>query len=237
MPLSPEQEWTLLACALVAHADGVVDDKEWQRVLWMLGERLDDDDDARWRARLGDPERLRARLAELPPPMPFFSESILEKAWRMALADGAGGPAEIAVHDDLAQRLGVPAAQVEQHRAHWLQQAQRRSVLVAGFAEIVAHLDGRLDEQEAQALDALIDRLPMTDEQRATARAGKDEPPTIEAVVHSLLDMDAEERKIALLALVPLVRVSADDGRERALFVEVAQRLAISADEAESMLA
>jgi len=33
MPLSPEQEWTLAACGLVAHADGILEAGEWDRVL------------------------------------------------------------------------------------------------------------------------------------------------------------------------------------------------------------
>ena len=48
--------------------------------------------------------------------------------------------------------------------------------------------------------------------------------------------MDVEERGIALLALVPLVRASARGDRERALFVDVATQLAISTEEIERML-
>ena len=52
----------------------------------------------------------------------------------------------------------------------------------------------------------------------------------------ALLGSDAEERRIALWAIVPLVRASARGERERALFLDVASRLAISDAEAERML-
>lgn len=236
MPLSPEQEWTLTACGLIAHADGIVEDGEWDRVVWMLDERLGDDDASAWAVLLADHERLVAHLEALAPPMPFFVEGILEKAWRMALADGEGSEQEAAVHDGLAERLGISAPEAAGLRAQWLQQAHRRSELVAGFAAILANLDGQLDPSEAAALDALIERLPTTTERRPGLVVLRDQPPPLEQVVGELMRMDAEERGIALLALVPLVHASADGERERALFLEVAERVAIAPVEARRML-
>lgn len=236
MPLSPEQEWTLAACGLVAHADGIVEAGEWDRVLWMLDERIGAEDASAWVELLADRARLRAHLEAMPPPMPFFAEGILEKAWRMALADGEGSEQEAAVHDMLAARMGVPADEAAALRRAWLAQAQRRSEIVAGFAAILANLDGKLDAQEAAELDALIDRLPVPPERRPTLRALRADPPALERVVGELMGMDAEERGIALLALVPLLRAHDHDGREVALFLDVAAHVAIPPAEARRML-
>ncbi|MCB9716122.1 MAG: TerB family tellurite resistance protein [Myxococcales bacterium] len=236
MPLSPEQEWTLAACGLVAHADEILEVDEWDRVLWMLDDRIAGDDATEWTELLADADRLRQHLDTLAPPPPLFSEEILEKAWRMALADGEGSEQEARVHDELARRLGVPAEEVAGLRARWLEQAQRRSELVAGFAAIVANLDGRLDPSEAAELDALLDRLPVADGRQPALEAMRDEPPALDEIVGALLGSDAEERRIALWAIVPLVRASARGERERALFLDVASRLAISDAEAERML-
>ena len=236
MPLSPEQEWTLAACGLIAHADGIIEVGEWDRVLWMLDERIGDDDASEWTDLLEDRDRLGAHLEGLAPPPPLFSEAILEKAWRMALADGAGSEHEAAVHDDLAKRLGVSADEVGRLRAQWLEQAQRRSELVAGFAAVVANLDGRLDPAEAAELDALLERLPVAEGRRPALEAMRDQPPSLDEIVGALLGTDAEERRIALQAIVPLLRASARGDRERELFLDVATRLAIPRGEAERML-
>jgi tellurite resistance protein len=236
MPLSPEQEWTLAACGLVAHADGVLEAGEWDRVLWMLDERIGAEDASLWVELLADRARLSAHLDGMPPPMPFFAEGILEKAWRMALADGEGSEHEAAVHDELAARMGMPADEAARLRRAWLVQAHRRSELVAGFAAILANLDGQLDATEAAELDALVERLPVPAERRPALRALRDHPPALPWVVGELMGMDAEERGIALLALVPLLRTHAHGGRERALFLDVAAHLAIAPAEANRML-
>lgn len=236
MPLSPEQEWTLAACGLVAHADGIVEAGEWNRVLWMLDERIGAEDASTWVDLLADRERLVAHVESMPPPMPFFVDGILEKAWRMALADGEGSEQEAAIHDDLAVRMGVPAEEAARLRRAWLMQAHRRSKIVAGFAAILVNLDGRIDPSEVAELDALIERLPIPAPHRPALRALRDQPPTLEWVVGELMGMEADERGIALLALVPLLRAHPEGSPERALFVDVAAHVAISPAEAQRML-
>ncbi|MEX1365634.1 MAG: TerB family tellurite resistance protein [Nannocystaceae bacterium] len=236
MPLSPEQEWTLAACGMVAHADGILDEGEWDRVLWMLDERIGEQDATQWLELLADRERLAEHLQALALPPPLFSEAILEKAWRMALADGEGSEQEAQAHDELAGRLGVDGAEAATLRARWLEQAHRRSELVAGFAAIVANLDGRLDPAEAEQLDALVQRLPVAPDRRAALQQLREAPPALDEIVGALLAHEPEERRIALWAMVPIVRASARGDAERALFLDVASRLAIAPAEAERML-
>lgn len=235
MPLSPEQEWTLVACGLIAHADGILEVGEWDQVLFMLEERLEDEEAAQWTGRLADREQLQQRLTELDPPPPLFSESILEKAWRMALADGEGSPTEAKVHDDLAERLGVDAGQAARLREGWTAAAGDRAELVAGFAAILCHLDGRTDPEERLRYEELLGRLPVAPDRREALLAKLDAPPELSQIVGGLASMQPEDRGVALLALVPVVRATGG-AKEREAFVSLAESVAVSRDEAQRML-
>lgn len=235
MPLSPEQEWTLVGCGLVAHADGILEVGEWDQVLFMLDERLDDDEAAKWSKVLANRAELETRLAELAPPPPLFTETILEKAWRMALADGKGSDSEAAVHDDLARRLGLDADAVKELRAAWTERAAQRAEAVAGFAAILFHLDGRTDPEERVRFEELLARLPVTESRREALLAQLDDPPELTAVTGSLTAMDPDDRGVALLSLVPVVRATGG-AAERDAFFDLAEAVAIPRDEAERML-
>ncbi|MBL4687837.1 MAG: TerB family tellurite resistance protein [Nannocystaceae bacterium] len=236
MPLSPEQEWTLVACGLVAHADGILEVGEWDQVLYMLDDRVADDEATQWLALLSDAAALRKRFDLLQPPAPFLCEDILARAWRMALADGHGSDEEAAVLAEVAERLGVPASDVGELREQWLAQAQRRSEIVAGFAVIVATLDDRMDTMEIAEYDLLLDRLPLAEGRIDAMRALLDAPPELDVLVGQLLALPSEERGIALLSLVPLVHATSGGAPERALFVDIAERLALPPGDAEAML-
>lgn len=236
MPLSPEQEWTLVACGLVAHADGILEVGEWDQVLYMLDDRVEADEATQWLDVLSDAVALRKRFASLQPPAPFLCEDILARAWRMALADGHGSDEEAAVHAEVADRLGVTAPEVAKLREQWLAQAERRSEIVAGFAVIVATLDDRMDTMEVAEYDSLLGRLPLAEGRIDAMRALLDTPPQLDVLVGQLLALPTEERGIALLSLVPLVHATSGGAAERALFVDVAERLALPRGDAEAML-
>ena len=163
MPLSPEQEWTLVACGLVAHADGVLDAGEFEQALWMLDERIDGEDNTLWVARLADEAALHEHAATLQLPPPLFSEDILSKAWRMALSDGRGTDREVEVHDEIASILGEDLATVARWRDAWSLQAQARSQLIAGFAAHIARADGQITGAERASFDALLAHLPLAE--------------------------------------------------------------------------
>lgn len=235
MPLTPEQEWTLVACGLVAHADGLLEIGEWDQVLYMLDEGLEQEDALRWVDLLTRREALEERLEQLEPPKPPVPETVLEKAWRMALADGRGSYAEIEMHNALSDRLGIAPEQVAAWRIGWSARAAERSEIVAGFAALVAHADGRLELDERSRYEELLERLPVDPERRDTLRGYFDNPPDKAAVAAGLTGLDGQDRGIALLALVPLV--NAGGGRvERDLFLELAQSGSVPREEAERML-
>ncbi len=226
----------MVACGLVAHADGILEVGEWDQVLYMLDDRVEGAEATEWVDLLSDAAALRERFDALQPPAPFLSEDILARAWRMALADGQGSDEELHRVHAVADRLGVPRSETATLRAKWLDQAQRRSEIVAGFAVIVATLDDRMDTMEAAEYDSLLERLPLAEGRTDAMRALLDAPPKLDELVGQLLALPTEERGIALLSLVPLVQVSSGGEAERALFVDVAERLAIPRADAEAML-
>jgi len=236
MVLSPEQEWTLVACGLVAHADGILEIGEWDQVLWMLDERLPADVAEWWIDLLAKREALQVKLGELPLPPPLFAETILERAWRMALADGRGSDEEMWVHDDLAARLGVEAAQNKAWRDQWREQGRRRAEAIAAFAAILANADGVADSGERAQFDDLVMRLPVDDARRAELAGLIDAPPKLDDVVGKLAALTPEERGIALVSMAPIVRSSFSGNAEHELFLELAERVAIKRDDAQRML-
>jgi hypothetical protein len=236
MPLSPEQEWTLVACGLLAHADDILEIGEWDQVLWMLDERLAADETAPWLDVLANRAALRVKLSELPLPPPFFAEAILERAWRMALADGRGSDEEAAVHDEIATALGVPVAEAAAWREQWGAAAGRRAEAIAGFAAMLANADGVADSGERAEFADLVARLPIDEARREALAELIDAPPGLDDVVGRLVALPSDERSIALVTLAPIVRSSFGGAAERALFFELTERVAVSRADAERML-
>jgi hypothetical protein len=204
-------------------------------VLFMLDERLADDDADHWADVLADRAKLDAKLDALALPPPFFSQTILEKAWRMALADGGGSDTEAEVHDALAERLGIGKAEVASWREAWLERAAARAGTVAGFASILANLDGLTDSEERLRYDELLDTLPVSDERREELRGLIESPPAMDDVVGGLAAMEPDDRQIALMSIVPIV-MATGASKERAAFLDLAEAVAVSRADAQAML-
>ncbi len=236
MPLSPEQEWSLVAAGLVAHADGVLEVGEWDQVLWLLDERLPATEAGRWLDLLADRDKLRAHLDELPPPPPLFAETILDKAWRMALADGRGTDTEERVHDELATKLGVDLVEVEKWRKVWTERAAKRAEVIAGFAALIARADETVTNDERLQFEELLERLPLSPERRKELATRLDDPPPLMEVVGGMTALPPEDRTLALLGLVPIVRADDRSDRARDQFFELAERVAVDREDAQKML-
>jgi hypothetical protein len=236
MALTPEQEWTLVACGLIAHADEVLEVGEWDHILRLVGGSVSREDEAKWLDTLADRGALEARFKELQPPPPVFSEQLLEQCWRIALADGSGSEIEAAVHDHIGERLGIDPDQAADWREAWTRAAGARAELVLGFAAILANADDRLDSGEAVQFESLLERMPVSVGRRVELSTKLVDPPAMEDVVSGLSNLTAPERLAALQDLAPFVNASARGAREKKAFLDLAERIAVPRGDAERLL-
>ena len=234
--LTPEQEWTLVACGMIAHADDMLEFGEWDQILRLIDANVDDSQMQPWLDMLGDRPALERRFAELPPPLPFVCEQLLEQAWRMALADGSGSEVEAAVHDRIAEKFGVSAEQAQEWRDRWTKQAAVRAELVIAFAAALANLDGRMDSAEAVQFDSLLERMPIPVSRRLELSGLLYEPPKLAELGARLAALEIDAREAVLYEIAPLVQASHSGDRERAVFFELASLAAVPDDRAQQLL-
>lgn len=236
MPLTPEQEWILVASGLVAHADDVIEVGEWDQVLRLVDGKLDDADTEAWLDILADRGQLEQRFKGLDPVPGAMAKGVLERAWDMALADGAASEVEIEVHDRVAERLGVDLAEAETWRAAWNDRAAQRAELVVAYAAIMANLDGQLDAGEAAEFDTLLERMPVPVARRVELAASLHQPPELDELVGRLAALETESRRAVLAEIAPMVHASRRGEREKTAFMELAKGVGLTAAEAEHML-
>jgi tellurite resistance protein len=234
--LTPEQEWTLVACGLIAHADDMLEFGEWEQILRLIDASVDDQSLQPWLDMLGDRRALEKRFAELDPPLPFFAEELLEHAWQMALADGSGTQVEAEVHDRIAEKLGITTERAAELRREWTRKAGERAELVVAFAAALANLDGRMDSAEAAQFDSLLDRMPVSVARRVELAALLYAPPDLGELGRRLAALGEDAGAAVLQEIAVLVDASSDGSRERAVFFELAELAAIPRDRAERML-
>jgi DnaJ-domain-containing protein 1 len=235
--LTPEQEWILVACGMIAHADDMLEFGEWDQILRLIDANVEDEQLQPWLDMLGDRPALEKRFAELDPPLPFFAEQLLEAAWRMALADGSGSEIEAAVHDRIAEKIGIDLEQAKSWRDRWTAQAATRAELVVGFAAALANLDGRMDSAEASQFDSLLERMPVTVARRLELQMLLYNPPKLDDLGRRLAALEPDERESVLYEIAPLVLASERGEREKAVFFELAELAAVPRDRAVDLLA
>jgi hypothetical protein len=235
--LTPEQEWILVACGMIAHADDMLEFGEWDQILRLIDANVDDAELSPWLDMLGDRPALERRFAELAPPLPYFNEQLLEHAWRMALADGSGSEVEAAVHDRIAEKIGVDLDEVQKWRDRWTAEAGVRAELVVGFAAALANLDGRMDSEEAVQFDSLLERMPVSVGRRLELAIMLYAPPKLDDLGRRLAGLSAEAREAVLYEIAPLVQASHSGERERDVFLRLAEMAALPRESALSLLA
>ena len=234
--LTPEQEWILVACGMIAHADDMLEFGEWDQILRLIDASVDDEDLQPWLDMLSDRPALERRFAELAPPLPHVCEELLEQAWRMALADGSGSEVEAAVHDRIAEKLGVDLDQAQVWRDRWTAEAATRAELVVSFAAALANLDGRMDSAEAVQFDSLLERMPITVGRRVELSTLLYMPPKIDELGRKLAALEADAREAVLYEIAPLVQASHSGAREREVFFELAELAAMTREQAGRLL-
>jgi hypothetical protein len=212
MPLRAETEWTLTACALIAHADGVLAGEECERLLGMIDEHMSGDEYSTWLERIGDREALERHLEALARPGVGLHRELLEQAWDMAMVDGDRCDAEIRVLHDLAARLGVAREQIDFWREAWAGAARTFADVAARAAEVMLAGPGGTIEHKSDraAFDAFVDQLPTTHEHRDQLRNNPPDRTEMVDVGRQLGALARRKRDMVLALLAGLVPASTD---------------------------
>lgn len=218
MSLSAETEWVIVVSGLIAHADGVLDGEECDRLLGVLDEEeVDGETYSEWLAVVGDAGALQHKLEELPKPSEDRHRDLLEQAWQMAMVDGERCEAEVSALERIAGRLGVPSVQLEFWREAWTTNERKFSEQAARSAAGVLGGGGPVHVEDRPLYSSLIDLLPTTNEHREELRATSVMSQDLDELAREL---NAQPRKVRIRLLrlmAPLVVESEveDQARER----------------------
>lgn len=222
MPVSLETEWVLVSCGLIAHADGVLDGAEAERLMAMVDDRIPEDDYTEWLTAIGNKAELEARYAALADPPPDQHRAILEEAWTMAMVDGERNTEELLVLTRIAERLGVEPMQLEFWREAWSRNEQEFADAVATLAVAVLGGGEALYEDDVSAFLDTVERLPTSQEERERLAGFASAPPTdTAALARTLAGMPRSRRVQAFGVVAPLVSSSIVSEQARARFVEI----------------
>ena len=220
MAISPETEWILIACGLIAHADGVLDGNEVERLMAMVDDLIPEDDYSDWLGLIGDRDALDARYAELPNPPEAQHRMILEEAWAMAMVDGTRDAAELVVLARIAERFGVEPMQLEFWRQAWTEAEKEFSIRVAELGMWCLGGGGALFEDDHSPYLDVMERLPTSSEERVRLGEFATEPPVSDpdALARSLAALPRTRRKHAFAFVIPLVRFAVEREAAQARF-------------------
>ncbi len=238
MSLSAETEWVIVVSGLIAHADGVLDGEECDRLLGVLDEEeVDGETYSEWLAVVGDAEALQQKLEELPKPPEDRHRDLLEQAWQMAMVDGERCDAEVAALERIAGRLGVPSVQLEFWREAWTSNEQKFSEQAARSAAGVLGGGGPVHVDDRVLFSSLIDLLPTTNEHREELRATSVMSQDLDDLAREL---NAQTRKVRirlLRLLAPLVVESTVEDQARERYFALAAGAGIGRGVVETLLA
>jgi uncharacterized tellurite resistance protein B-like protein len=222
MAVSLETQWILVACGLIAHADGVLDGNEAERLMAMLDDRIPEDDYPDWLAAIGDRAQLEARYAALPNPPPEQHRVLLEEAYIMAMVDGERNVEELVVLTRIAERLGVEPVQLEFWRAAWTRNEQEFTNAVTTLAAWVLGGGEPLFEEDLSPFLNLIQRLPTSQDERERLAKFATTPPTDAGELGRTLAAMPRSRRVQSFGLVaPLVQSCVEVEQARTRFIVI----------------
>ena len=222
MPLDPEQEWTLVACGLLALADHVLTGGEASRLLALVSAYLAPDEQDEWMDKLTDQAALEAHFAQMSAPPEEGHQALLERVWLTALADGEASMSEIRVFEQIGVRLGISAEQLAILRKKWTYQAMEGAEIAAGFLALLLHRGDPPDAAESERYGVVLGRLPLGKVRRDRLREALPAPPSAAALSEQLLRLPRSRQ-------VDVLRVIADklkDFPRRALARELLAEIA-----------
>ncbi len=230
MALTSQQEWTLLACAWIAHADDVLEVGEWDLMVKLLEGGIPEEDEADAMAMVMDKSAVTERMKTIEVDASVHADSVLALAWRMALSDGSVADAETTAHDEIAARLGATKEAAAELRSAVLREATTEAEVLIGFAAGVVASDGRIDASELVEFDDLISGLPVDQEKRESLVSTLHEPPARAAIVAQFASLTELSQLRVMHQLGPIVAAAHRGDAE----VSIAVALAVEAGMAEA---
>lgn len=217
MALSLESQWTVVACGVMAHADGVLDGEECDLLLAMVEGEADAEEYSAWLSTISDRERLEEMLAQLPTPPEAAHRDILETAWAVAVADGVRTDAEQEALGRIAARLGVEDVQLEFWRDAWTEGQNALAELVTDAACLVLAGEAPLDSAARTVIRELGRTVPTTDTHREELVGATAIPKNAEDIGRRLRGIPKRRRQwvIKALAGVPGQTARREDAQRR----------------------
>jgi tellurite resistance protein len=232
MPLDPVKQWTLICSGLVAHADGVLDGSECERLMGLLesSEEVDGDEYGAWIAAIGSPKRLEELLEVLEPPGPEHHRELLEGAWVMAIVDGVRTKEEGAMIERLADRMGVEPMQLDYWREAW-------AVAERDFATAVAHVLGYVlgggalvQERDRPAVRDTLWATPCEQALRDQLVARAMAPTSRHDAARVLSDLTRARRTATLQRAVDATQRAGDPEAAKARLMDLAWAASVNTD-------
>lgn len=198
----------LVACGVMAHADGVLDGQECDRLLAMVEDEADSDDDGAWLSTIGDRDRLEEMLEALPALPEEHHRDVLENAWLLAVVDGERTAPELAALESLAKRLGVEQMQLEFWREAWTTQQHDLAELAVVSACVVLGGTAPVTANDRSLIRDLAWRLPATDPHRERLEATSAIAHDPQEVARRLRAISKRKRRWVLCALASVPRAA-----------------------------
>lgn len=233
--LTLEEEWVLVVSGLIAHADGVLEAEECDRLLGMLGEEVAGEVYSEWLTFFSDLEAMRRRYDSLHNPTPAAAKDILEQAWAMVLVDGEEAADEVRVLHEIAGRLGIEPKTIEAWRHDWDARLDDFAELVAELASFVLSGTGPLPEADRNVFANFVDRLPTNVDHREELRAmlvlrcRDDLGPKVG-------ELGPRQRDQSLRLLAPLAHDAVDDQGAQQRYILLSQAAGVSVETAARVL-
>jgi uncharacterized tellurite resistance protein B-like protein len=232
MALDPVKQWTLICSGLVAHADGVLDGSECERLMGLLesAEDVDGEEYGAWMAAIGSPARLEELLEVLEPPSAEHHRELLEGAWVMAIVDGVRTPEESAMIERLADRMGVEPVQLEFWRDAWAVAEREFAEAVAAVLGYVLGGGALVDERERAAVRDTMWATPCEQALRDQLVARAMAPMSRDDAAKELSDLARSRRTAALQRSVDAVGRAADPEAAKARLMDLAWAASVNTD-------
>lgn len=217
MALSLETQWTVVACGVMAHADGVLDGEECDLLLAMVEGEADAEEYSAWLSTISDRDRLEEMLSQLPAPEQTAHREILETAWTIAVADGERTAPEEEALGRIAARLGVEGVQLEFWRDAWTDGQHQTAELLTDAACVILAGSAPLDADARAAVREFTRSVPTTADHREELVAGTAIPKDAADVGRRMRAIPRRKRQWAIktLASLPSQTSRREDARHR----------------------